>query len=637
MTRNFPSRVRHVQPGSAVSASNTSASSRDLESRTNYLREILEAIEAGRLLVHRNQQLHPDVLEGSPVFWDAENKQFDKALAAVENNAETSSFVPSASADCIGICLIKDSPTSGIVAVMGVAKFSASIMTNMVSGTVETGRYYLSAASPGKLVKQRPPVTVAVAFVLGPSDSCETDSWVFINPQMRDFLEDHIHYQIKLVAAPAGTHVPPVTGENHVISSPDEELQGWLPADHESFDGAAPAGAKFGYNLRAHESLNKLWPPLPEEAAILEMFQPNIAGADEKFEGLERVSRAYCRIDKRGIWWMTACYNQVPWETSLDTTLSISSSASLSSSSSAGEDCPKDPAIELILSFLKMTFATDKTVVTSLQPDTDEPIEFVDCNGEVASTGDLFARLKIAAMLDPTLIRGGVAFKEIANSSLKFKRGWVAEGLIAGSDTVVLTGTHQELLDPAEAESLDNPMLHQGIVTVDVQLDPTDRELEPQIVKLGDALEREYKGITYIGFPSGRDSEIRMKFYVPPSGLPVSPKLFLRALVFGRAAGPFAEMTMSYYRLIRPGDGTPTPLTEGDTDLTFDLVTPSDNYDGLGTNLPADRAIEVESDDFTITPGDTVFVTLARASDATPLFQSDIGVIRVVGIITPGS
>ena len=65
--RNFQQRVDHVQPGSPVSASNTSQSTRQLEARDNYLKEILDAIEAGRLLVRREQAVDPDLLEGEAV------------------------------------------------------------------------------------------------------------------------------------------------------------------------------------------------------------------------------------------------------------------------------------------------------------------------------------------------------------------------------------------------------------------------------------------------------------------------------------------------------------------------------------------------------------------------------------------
>lgn len=631
--RNFSSRVPHVQPGSAVSAGNTSAATRSLELRTNYLREIVDAIEAGSLLVRRDQPVDPAVQEGNAVYWNATTKQYERALAGVENDPDSGVFVPLASTDCLGICMVKTNPVTGTIAAVGMVKLPQAALESMIDGDVTPGRYYLSSANPGKLVLQRPPVTVAIAFVLGPANDCETDSWVCINPQMRDFLEDHIHYQFSLVAHPAGTHVPPVPGEQHTITAPDADAQGWLPADHASFNDAAPTGAKFGYNLAAHSELNRVWPPIPVSAAVLEMYQRDLTGVLTSFTGLGRVQSTYVQIDSRGIWWMTDCYNQVPWDTTLDTT--TEAEMSLSSASSV-EQCPTDPQTELLLSFLKMTFATDKTVVTSLKPDTDQPIEFVNCDGVAATTGDLSARLVVQAMLDTPLVRGGIVFKDIADSSLKFKRGWVAEALVAGSDTVTLSSTHNEPLDPDLPVSESNPLIHQGIVYVDVQLDSSERELNPQVIKLGDVMEREYKKVTYLGFPTGRDSAIRMRFNVPSNGLPTNPKLLIRGLIFGRAAGPFSAMDMSYYRAVRPTDGVPTTVSDGDTTITFDVVTPSDDYDGAGTNLPVDKAIEVESDQFTIAAGDTVFVTLSRGKNASPLFQADIGVIRISGVIVPG-
>lgn len=639
MARNFPSRVPHVQPNSIVSAGNTSQSTRALESRTNYLKEIIDAIEAGRLLVLYDQHLSTSVSTGTAVFWNAETQQYEPAIAAVENNTETGTLQTLASSDCLGICVGKDTSTSGTIAILGMFQCPTSVLETLIDGEITPGRYYLSAASAGKLVKQRPPVTVFVANVLGPADACETDSYVLLNPQHQDFLEDHVHYQFQLVAQPAGTHVPPLSGEHHEITNPDETVRGWLPASHASFNGSAPTGAKFGYNLAAHEELNRVWPPIPAEAVVLEMFKPLLAGPPERFEGLERVSSDYVKIDNYGIWWMTSCYDQVPWETQLDTTSSASSSSSVSISSSSASDtesCPVDPAIRLILSFLKMTFATDKTVVTSLQPDTGQPLRYVDCDGNEASTGDLKSQIILAPTIDPTLIRGGLAIKNVADTGLMFKRGWITEGVIAGSDVVLLSGDHYELLDPTAAESESNPRIYQGLVTIDVQLDPTERELNPQIIKLGDAMEREYKNVTYVGFPYNRDSGINMKYNVPPAGLPVSPQLKIRAILFGRSAGPFSEMVMTYYRITRPTAGSPTLITGTQTTIAFDVVTPSDDYDGLGTDLPLDNAIEVESDPFDIASGDTVFVTLSRDATATPLYQNDIGVIRIGGIIVAG-
>lgn len=638
--KNFSSRVHHVQSGSAVSAGNTGRSTRELEGRTNYLKEIVDAAEAGRLLVRYEQALDPDVLEGQAVFWDDENKRFARALAGIEDDPATGVMKPTAAADAIGMVLVKETTTSGTVGLLGMVNVTPEQLLNMTgSSTAVPGRYYLSATDPGQLVVQRPPVTVAVAYLLGPSDDCESNSWLFLLPQMRDFLEDHIHFQFELTALPAGGHVPPTIGEEHVITDADADLPGWLPAGHAAFNGMAPTGAKFGYNLSAHSALSKVWPPIPVTACLLELHKPD---AIEQFQGAVRVTSEYIKFDKNGIWWMTNCYDQVPWPTDYDTTLSSSSlsaaavSSSLSSES-AGVECPLTTTMRLILSFIKMTFATDKNVVTSLQPEEGQPFEYVNCEGQPANTGELFSRLTIEALIDADEAYGGLVLKEIIDSKLLFGQGWVTEGLVAGSEEIVLSSTRQRPLDPTKVLSASNPAVHQGIVVLDLQLDPTERELNPQIVRLGDAQERAYRNLDYLGFPNGRDSSIRLRFNIPPGGLPSTPKLKIRAVLFGLAAGPFSEMTMSYRRITRPTDGTPTAIVDSFTALTFDVVTPSDDYDGLGTDLPAGNLIEVESDELDIEAGETIIVVLARAADASPAFAADIGVLRIGGITFQGS
>lgn len=629
--RNFASQVSHVQPGSPVSASNTSMSTRQLEQRTNYLREVLEGAEAGKVLVRQDQPLHVSVQAGHAVYWNAADKCFDRALAGVTSDAASNAMVPLDTADCLGICLAKTGATAGAIAMLGMLRCDAATMSVMIDGNVSPGRYYLSSQQPGKLVKQRPPVTVAVAHVLGPLDDCESDSWVFVYPQMRDFLEDHVHYQIDLYAQPAGSHVPPPEGEPHEILDPDGSQPGWLPADHASFQGAAPAGARFGYNLAQHAELRQIWPPIPITATLLELHQPH--GDPDRISGYERVPDAYVRFDQYGIWWMTDCYNQVPWAADLDTT---GSEPLESESSESSQICPTTQPFSLRLSFLKMTFATDKSVVTSLQSADGEAIEFVNPAGNPATAGDLVARLNLAALIAPDLVRGGTAIKGIVDERLTFERGWIAEGLIAGSEGVVLAGSHQERLDPTLPAGPGNPVLHQGIITVDIQTDPVERELTPQLVRLQDVLESEYRGVDYLGFPQGRNSNIRLRFNVPTAGLPLNPRLKIRTLIFGRATGPFSAMQMSYHRVVRPAAGTPTPITTSSTSVDYNVVTPSDDYDGNGTDLPVDNAIEIESDAFVVAAGDTVFVTVGRLAAAVPPFGAEIGLIRVAGVIVQG-
>lgn len=619
----YDRRVPHVQAQSPVSATNTSAATRALEDRTNYLYNVLQSVEAGQLLCQRSQPTLATVRPGDAVYWRESTGQYEPALATMIDLNGT--YVAAESARCIGLCLQKQTATTGLIGLYGITFMSRAVLVSLIGETIESGQYFLSAATPGKLVRQQPPMTIPVMTVLGPINACEDGANVLIAPQFRDFLREHIHHQVDLYALPAGTHTPPGIDAQHTITDANVDLPGWLPADHASFGGNAPAGAAFGYNLAAHPQLSQLWPPVPVSAVVLECYQPS---QDVVLEvtGLKRVPPEFVRFDQYGIWWMTDCWNQVPWPSELDTT------SSESSQSASPLNCPITGDMRLILSFVKMTLLASGSVVTSLTADTDQPISFVNCFGMPATTGNLLARLNTAAMIASTTSLGSVVLKSI-DSGLRFNSGRVTEGLIAGSSDVILSSTVSRRLDPNAAASTENPVVHQGIVTVDVQRDLSERELAPQIVLLNDALERVYLGAMYIGFPDARTSSITIRLNVPINGLPTSPLMKIRGSIFGRAAGPFSELTVEYLRLVRPTAGNPTPLDDTQTAVTFDVVTPSDDYDDEGTNLPANNLIEVESDTFEIAAGDTIFVTISRDSAASPLYAAEIGILRLTGVI----
>ena len=615
----FPQNVPYVTDASAVSASNANAASRILAQRTESLREQLAQAAYGSQLVLRDQVLAPESQIGHMVYWDAVTSAFKPGLAAVTADNGVIELLPTA--DVAGCVLARRAGGIGDIGLYGVFRLSPGHIANLCgsgSGMPSPGRYYLSAVEPGRVTQQQPPITVTVVRIWSPPTACEADTLVLIAPQLRDFIADHTHYQFLLTARPAGGHTPPDEGESHVITDSDVTLQGWLPADHASFAGRAPDGAVFGYNLAAHASLQGSWPPLPVTAAELDTWRDD----EEVFPTASRVLPSHVTFTRYGIWWMTDCYGQVPWPTLLDT-----------SDVSAPETpaCP-EPSMSLLLSFLRMRYAASGHVVTSLQPAAGHPLEFVNCDGQPANTGDLFAKISLAALIASETVTGGQVLKTIVNPSLAFGRGWVTEGIRAGSDRVLLSGTQQRHLVPADETT---PLVYQGVVTIDVPTDAAARELLPQILKLSDALEREYAGLLYVGFPNGRNSSVLLQFAVPVNGLPDNPNMQLRATLFGRGLdGPWSAMTVTCKRVPRPVANESSDLLVAAVPVTFDVVTPSDSFDGIGTNVPKDSAIEITSAAFSVTAGDSIFITLGRAPAASPVFAADIGLLRVVGLIT---
>jgi hypothetical protein len=631
MSNNWLNNIKHVTPGEPVQAGVVSRPDRALVDRTEYLKQRLDAAALGQAIFDIDATIAPDVLPGQPVYWNATAQRYERALAAVDTDQTTQTLVTLPSSDVLGLCYKKKNATLADVVLHGVVRLPE--ITNAVTAPVAAGRYYLSAVEPGKLVRQRPPVSVSVCYVQGVKDNCADEPWVVVMPQLRSFLDDHIHYRFELTALPAGDHDPEAAALAgvHTVDNADATQEGWLPADHTVFDGRAPVGAKFGYNFSQHEAISLVWPPMPLQAvAVLWDKGINNVGATEIPLG----SDGLCICDANGIWWMSDCYGDVPWPADLDT----SSSESLSSLAA----CPREERMRVIVVYLRMLFGNDRSVVTSLKPAVDSPITIANCDGTLATqeqplTGDLELGLNLALVDDPTEVVGSRVYKQIT-TDFKFRKGWIAEGVRVGAGPLVITGTRSRTLTTAEKTALDLPsddatLLHQGLVTISYDDQLVEREISPQIIRLSDTVERLYLDIPYLGFPQGQDSLVRVRLNVPGANLGSSLEMRVRVQLFGRTSAVLPEMTMSYRQLPRPAGtvtvGMPTLPGLGDEiSLAFDLPTAS---------LALDTPIEVSSEAFAVTEGDTILVTLARAGSADS-YAGEIGLLRLSGVITvPGA
>ena len=277
--------------------------------------------------------------------------------------------------------------------------------------------------------------------------------------------------------------------------------------------------------------------------------------------------------------------------------------------------CPREEAPQVTLHYARMVFATDKSVVTSLETPSTSILSITNCDGDAATTGDLHIDANLSLLTEDEDLVGHQVIKEITDN--KYKRGPIVEGIFAGSGDILLSSD--------TVKNVDGTSLYQGRVTVDRALDAIDREMLPQIVRLDDVVERFYKDVTYVGFPPGRLSSVRYRFHVPPSGLPTSPKFKLRAVLLGRTGGAgitLPTMSASYRIITRPTGFVALPTA--DTSFTsFNTAL------GIAT---ADTYVEVESEEVAITAGDTVLVTLSRPSGTG--YNAEVGVIRIGAIIT---
>lgn len=613
MSGNWLHNIKHVNPGEPVQAGVVSRPDRTLEDRTDYLKDRLDAAELGKVLVDSNATICRSVLPGQPVYWNWAEHRYERALAAVEPDANTQTLVVQPSSDCVGICVRKRSETLGDIVLRGIVDIPD--LANAVDGPITPGRYYLSAADAGKLVKQRPAVTVSVCHVQGPKDSCTTVPRVVVMPHIRDFIDDHTHYRFDLVTQQAATANDP----------------GWLPANHASFNGKAPNGALFGYNLSQHPALSNVWPPLPiQSVAMLWDKGANRVGATEI--PLGPTGLAIC--DTNGIWWMSNCAGDVPF-------------TSPTTHPAGTGECPRYETMRVSVVYLRMLSGNDRNVVTSLVKDVDgtapettptatattvtSPIAISNCADDPASTGDL--QLNLDLQIAAAEATGGQALKGVVNRH-QLTRGWMAEGAFTLSNQIAITGSrpNPRVLTAQEKQQFNlttsSPVtLHQGILKIDYTDQLVEREISPQIIRLSDTVERLYMDIPYLGFPGGQASLLRLRFNVPGSNLGDNLMMKIRVQLFGRDGTQLQRKVMPSLYMTRRTLASPAlTLTDGLSLATTDAALTFNS----SANLFIDRAITRDSAAFSVEHGDTVLITIGRTEDNV---YGEIGVLRVTGIV----
>jgi hypothetical protein len=604
MPGTWINRIQHVNDGEPVSGAVDSRPTRGLEGNTQYLKDRLDSAELGEGVCAYGETVEAAAAVGMPVYRNSVTAQYERAFAAVVPDPATGVLVPAPSCDCVGIIIFKYNATLADILLGGQRQVDLSAAvdpTLLVDGVALPGRYYLSSATPGMLVQQRPPVSVSVLVYTD-------DGLAIVQPVQRDFLEDHIHYKVQLYAQPAGTNV--ISAGRHSVGSPDPTLPGWLPAGHPSFNGRAPTGAAFGYNLAAHPQLSRIFPPIPPSGAVVYLDR----GEDSTGGKLVPMGPGgLCSVDSFGIWWMSDCQDDAPWPVNWSAPINDQTG-----NASSGPECPRIVDFVITLSYTMMVFTTERTCVTSLQPAEGSPLVFTDCDGDPATTGDLLADMDLRFLVGPGPVTGSLVFKELDGAT--FYQGLVVEGLTAG---------------PGCALSSTNPTpqpgggtLHQGIVQVAIDTAPAEQELPVDLIRLAQTEERFYLEIPYIGFDPGVSTSLRMRFYVPPDGLPASPMVALRMQLLGRSAGTLPQLTVTYRILPRPQVATNLP------DMTAEQAMQ------IVTNVPvgANQYIEVQGTAFSVSAGDTILVNLVRSNNDG--YTDEVGLLRPVGILTgtgPGS
>ena len=605
--------IKFIKEGEPVSPGTPNRPLRELDQNIQYLWDVIQAAELGSTVYAREVTVESAAAVGMPVYWNVQESRFDRALAGMQTDATTGYLTVTDSSQVWGIVASKHNATKADLLLFGYAEIDISASTGS-SGTVSAGTYYLSGTDLGKLSLQDPPVSIPVLRADGAGN-------VFVNPSFMNALDNHQHYKFDLVMLPAGDVSPPAEGAVHTITNPDSGLTGWLPASDAVFDGNAPAGAKFGYNISADYGLNNIWPPIPTQSADVELIRPSIYDTStlklrERLAG--QALDDVVKIDSNGIWWMSDCYDQVPWPTDYTTGDSLSY---------APDECPADSVPQMLLYFTKVNFATDISVVSSLTS-LDNRLK-IYCAGttDTKSVGDLEIDLDLNFVVGDDDTAGYLVFKELDGNN--FKRGPIAEGIYANNANVILAG------DASKSVTIgaDTKTVYYGNVGISVLTDQT-QELDSRLVRL-DGVTEEHNPVLYLGFPNDVATSFIVKFEIPTSAQTDSSFQY-RPRFIGRSAGNLPttpNLTIEYQVAARPGAASAGGT--GSTAVTvpaasFAAMTCDTSFSGLTAN----QAVEALTAAVTVQPGDVVYVKVSRTNPASDGYAGEFGVMQQNGILS---
>lgn len=595
----FKREIDLIKDGQAVRAGTANTPMRVLQDNVNYLKDLFDAAFLGEAVFAREQSVEPDAKIGQPVYYRPSTNRFERALARIDTAQPSGEPLVAASAQVWGIVYEKHSATSADLLLFGYAEVDLS---ESLVGTLEAGVYYLSSQTPGKLVRQRPGVSVAVL-------KSDGQGRVFVQPQLRESIEDHRHYQFELVCRPAGSVTPPDPGDPHEIVGPDTSLEGWLPATHPIFEGKAPANAAFGYNI-GQAAWKDLWPPIPTASAYLEWDK----GEDKTRSGMgvPLGSDGLCILNADGIWWLSNCYQDVPWPVSLDTS---DPGTEPESDESDTIECPRNLYMRLTLWFTRMLFKTSASVVTSLRAKEGSRIS-VTCypTTDEAVTGDLELDLDLDFVSGADNTLGPLVFKTL--SGVTFDRGYVVEAMKPAGNNVTMTGTVTRRTIPGDTST---DLLYQGTVAIGFLTDINGKELPVDLIRVTGVSEEHYLDLPALGMPPNQESEFRGKIRVPPDGVAAGTLMKLRLVVLGRVDGTLPSLEASYRR-IPAASTTPQAVPTTDTALT----------DISGIAVDADQYVQLESESFEIAAGDQVYFTIRRLDDG---YTGEIQIIDQRGVL----
>lgn len=568
----FRTPIGYVKDGEPVNSGVTNRPIRDLARRVDRLKEVTEVLGPDSAQVLPDVPIEPTVITGMPVYFNPVTGRFGPGLAALEEDGSG----PADSALIWGIAKVHAGLGTADIILLGIDP--ALTLTGAGVTELEVGEYFLSSTQPGKLTRTSGAVPVRVCVV-------GYNAYVYVCPKPVGPPDGHSHYAFQLTSAPAGT--PTATGlhpDGSVVAEildPDSDLPGWLPADDAVFEGNAPEGAVFGYNLSQDAALSAVWPPEPPSAASIVLYEDLYA-----YYGREVRSGTdgLVQFTRDGIWWMSNRAQDVPWVFPEDSQIiPASMSAALSGDRRA------------ILYFHRSRYAAYRLTVTSLVSESPV-IEVVSaCDGLPATAGPLIIKYNPLYENETDSDDSPIAMKSFNGG--KFRRGPIVVGLTPLDDSVTLAGGVSGP-DPNNPERTR----YWGALTIKFNDSPRELIISPELTKLAGSQQRYESDLLAIGMAAG--TGYRMKFRLPgPSRFPPNAKASLRLCVTGNNASALPDLTVTYTRVPRS-----TAIAELPTaaPVAVALTMPG--------AVESTEYIEIESDSWTVSADDVIIVAVSRES-----------------------
>jgi len=581
----YISNINLFRDGENVDQKTMNPRMRALINNIDFIKQRLDEAALSRACFLSDVTCEETLNVGQPAFYNQATQQYEQAIA--ETITTDAGGVVSAAANVVGLCYTKVNSTKCTLLIAGTAQLS---LDAAVTGDVEDGEYYLSGSTAGMLVQAPAAIAVPVA------QKCGED--VIVSTNFADVFARHQHLKYSLLCAPAGE--AEIIDDYWEITGPDDEAEGWLPADNVVFGDKAPAGAKFGYNL-AVSGLGSVWPPVPTDSVFLEWHKGDGTGGYAVPLG----DLGLCIIDRHGIWWMSDCLGDVPW-------LEDYGATTTTTTTTASPVCPRFETMQLFLYFTHLAFQTDVSAVLSLQ--STSPMLRITCvdDGLPATTGHLQISLDLSLAISSDTTTGGLAIKGLDDDG-HLLRGPVVEGVKSANSSLVVAGTHS-LADGFQG----------GLLTLTALLNPLDAELSVQNIQLEQVREESPKNVMALMFPIDMDSAFSGEIHIP-AGLSTGViSVGLRFWLLGDTAGTLPDLEL----LVRT---LPTP-TDGATDLpddTADVPVLIDTAAAVGTYQYVERTSEAVS----VAAGDTIQFQLIRTAATNDGYAGNVYVMKMLGVV----